>query len=97
MIPYRGWKAIPIGGLITTPGSTRENPTGGWRTYRPVWSEEKCKHCMICFIYCPDSSIQVADGKMTGIDLDFCKGCGICAKECPFGALEMKLDAECKL
>ena len=23
------------------------------------------------------------------IDLDFCKGCGICAAECPCGAIEM--------
>jgi len=23
------------------------------------------------------------------IDLDFCKGCGLCAAECPCGALEM--------
>ncbi|MBN2542586.1 4Fe-4S binding protein [bacterium] len=96
-MPYRGWKEIPIGGLIVTPGSSRENPTGGWRTYRPIWDEAKCKQCMFCFIFCPDSSIQTKDGKMTGIDLDFCKGCGLCAAECPFDAIEMKLDAECKL
>ncbi len=23
------------------------------------------------------------------IDLDYCKGCGICVKECPCGAIEM--------
>jgi len=23
------------------------------------------------------------------INLDYCKGCGICAKECPCGAIEM--------
>jgi Pyruvate/2-oxoacid:ferredoxin oxidoreductase delta subunit len=23
------------------------------------------------------------------IDLDFCKGCGICVAECPCGAIEM--------
>ncbi|MHA1683533.1 MAG: 4Fe-4S binding protein, partial [Promethearchaeota archaeon] len=23
------------------------------------------------------------------IDLDYCKGCGICASECPHGAIEM--------
>ena len=23
------------------------------------------------------------------IDLDFCKGCGLCAAECPCGAIEM--------
>lgn len=24
------------------------------------------------------------------IDLDFCKGCGLCAEECPCGAIEME-------
>ncbi|KXA91095.1 pyruvate synthase, partial [candidate division MSBL1 archaeon SCGC-AAA259A05] len=23
------------------------------------------------------------------VDLDYCKGCGICAKECPVDAIEM--------
>jgi pyruvate ferredoxin oxidoreductase delta subunit len=25
----------------------------------------------------------VKDGKMQGFDLTYCKGCGICAEECP--------------
>ena len=43
---------------------------------------------------CPDSSILVQDGKMTGIDYDHCKGCGICVHECKFGTLEMVSEAE---
>jgi len=27
------------------------------------------------------------------IDLDFCKGCGICVEECPCGAIEMVPEA----
>ena len=34
--------------------------------------------------------IPVIDGKRGEFDLDHCKGCGICVKNCPFGALEMK-------
>jgi pyruvate ferredoxin oxidoreductase delta subunit len=45
---------------------------------------------MICWVFCPDSSILVKEEKMVGIDYDHCKGCGICAHECPTGALEMK-------
>jgi Pyruvate/2-oxoacid:ferredoxin oxidoreductase delta subunit len=30
-----------------------------------------------------------ADGEPYAFDLDFCKGCGICAHECPCGAIEM--------
>ena len=39
-----------------------------------------------------DASIQVADGKVTGIDYDHCKGCGICSKECKFGAITMEAE-----
>jgi len=28
------------------------------------------------------------------IDLDFCKGCGICAKACKFGSITMILESE---
>jgi pyruvate ferredoxin oxidoreductase delta subunit len=34
----------------------------------------------------------VKDEKMTGIDFEHCKGCGICAKECPFKAIEMEVE-----
>jgi len=42
----------------------------------------------MCLIVCPDSSIQVSDGTMTGIDYDHCKGCGVCVHECRFDALD---------
>jgi len=29
-------------------------------------------------------------------DLDFCKGCGICAKECPTKAISMKPEGDFK-
>ena len=34
--------------------------------------------------------IPVVDGKRLAFDMDHCKGCGICANVCPFGAIEMK-------
>jgi pyruvate ferredoxin oxidoreductase delta subunit len=45
---------------------------------------------MLCYFYCPDASIIVENGKAVGIDLLHCKGCGICAKECPASAIAMK-------
>ncbi|MCK4249128.1 MAG: 4Fe-4S binding protein [Candidatus Omnitrophica bacterium] len=78
-----GWKDIPIGGLILEPGNAVEYKTGGWRTFKPVHDKEKCINCLFCWMYCPDSAIKVEDGKVIGIDLEHCKGCGICAKECP--------------
>jgi len=34
------------------------------------------------------------DEKKVAIDLDYCKGCGICAAECKFDAIEMEEEAK---
>ena len=85
----KGWKQIPIGGLITEAGSAKQYKTGGWRTFKPVRDESKCIHCLICWIYCPDSSVLVSEEKMVGFDYEHCKGCGICAEVCPKKCIEM--------
>jgi len=77
-----GWKSLPIGDVLEA-GTAFEFKTGDWRSFRPVHDDEKCTNCLICWIYCPDSSILVKDGKFAGFDLDHCKGCGICASVCP--------------
>lgn len=79
----RGSSGLPIGGLILEAGNTRDYRTGGWRTFRPILDRDKCNDCLLCFWYCPDSSVLVSDGKVLGFDLDHCKGCGICAEVCP--------------
>jgi pyruvate ferredoxin oxidoreductase delta subunit len=79
-----GWRDLAVGGVITKSGSSRDYITGGWRAERPVWDSEKCIQCLICWIYCPDSAIKLnEEGKVIGVDYDHCKGCGICAQECP--------------
>jgi len=85
------WKAEdhPLGATIPTAGNASEYNTGAWRSSRPIRDNEKCTQCLICFMYCPDSSILVKDDKVTEFDLMHCKGCGICARECPFEAIEM--------
>lgn len=91
-----GWREIPRAGLITDVGNAMDYETGDWRSQRPVWSEEKCVHCLLCWVFCPDSAILVRDGKMVGFDFDHCKGCGICAVECPpkVRAIEMVSELE---
>jgi pyruvate ferredoxin oxidoreductase delta subunit len=87
---YTPWQKTTPGGIVTSTGNAKYYLTGGWRADKPIWSSEKCKQCMLCFPVCPDSSIEVADKKMSGIDYDHCKGCGVCAAVCPFGAIEME-------
>jgi 2-oxoacid:acceptor oxidoreductase delta subunit (pyruvate/2-ketoisovalerate family) len=48
-----------------------------------------CFHCDNCYGYCPDNAIvKHPDGSLE-INYDYCKGCGICASECPCGAIKM--------
>ena len=49
-----------------------------------------CFECDNCYGICPDNAvIKLGPGNRFSIDLDYCKGCGICATECPCGAIKM--------
>ena len=49
-----------------------------------------CFECDNCYGVCPDNAvIKLGPGKRFSIDYDYCKGCGLCAAECPCGAIEM--------
>jgi NADPH-dependent glutamate synthase beta subunit-like oxidoreductase len=49
-----------------------------------------CFECDNCFGVCPDNAIiKLGPGMGFTIDLDYCKGCGLCAVECPAGAIDM--------
>ncbi len=50
-----------------------------------------CFSCDNCYGVCPDNAVIKlgAPGERYEVDLDFCKGCGLCAAECPCGAIEM--------
>ena len=54
-----------------------------WRLVKPVFNKDYCIDCQFCWIYCPDVSIISRDKKMIGVDMDHCKGCGICVEVCP--------------
>jgi NADPH-dependent glutamate synthase beta subunit-like oxidoreductase len=49
-----------------------------------------CFECDNCFGVCPDNAvIKLGPGNRFRIDLDYCKGCGICVAECPSGSIVM--------
>jgi 2-oxoacid:acceptor oxidoreductase delta subunit (pyruvate/2-ketoisovalerate family) len=54
-----------------------------------------CFGCDNCFGVCPDNAVLKVDATGHGyaFDYDYCKGCGICAAECPCGAIEMVPEA----
>ncbi len=47
-----------------------------------------CYSCDNCYNFCPDMAV-IKNSNGYQINLDFCKGCGICATECPCGSLRM--------
>ena len=75
---------VPIGGVLKDPGNSRAYRTGLWSDRIAIWDAETCTNCLQCWLVCPDESIVMdEDGKMAGIDYDFCKACGLCVEECP--------------
>jgi NADPH-dependent glutamate synthase beta subunit-like oxidoreductase len=50
-----------------------------------------CFGCDNCYGVCPDNAVLKIDGAHGyAIDYDYCKGCGLCAVECPCGAIDMQ-------
>ena len=49
-----------------------------------------CFECDRCYDACPDRAIeQLGRGNRYRFDYDLCQGCGVCAQECPCGAIDM--------
>lgn len=50
-----------------------------------------CLECDNCWHFCPDAAvIKLGPGQRYEFDYEFCKGCGICAQECPSGHIHME-------
>ena len=78
--------------------STFEEVVGGLDERTALFEARRCLSCGNCFAcdncygVCPDNAVIKLDEPgpyAYEIDLDYCKGCGLCAAECPCGAIEM--------
>ena len=50
-----------------------------------------CFECDNCYGVCPDNAvIKLGAGKRFEFKYDYCKGCAMCATECPCGAIKME-------
>ncbi|MBM3157476.1 MAG: pyruvate ferredoxin oxidoreductase [Chloroflexi bacterium] len=78
----------------SSPGIGEAGITGDWRDSRPVIDLDKCTpskknkpSCFQCWLYCPEAVISKTIP--VEINLEYCKGCGICAQVCPTHAITM--------
>jgi len=95
--PSFGYLQAPIGGTILEPAnSVAKDLSGSRQGFIPALDLDKCVHCGLCDIVCPDLCLvweeePADDGgfavKLRGIDYRYCKGCRKCVDDCPTGAL----------
>lgn len=89
----KNWKELPMAGVCWV--SSTDYKTGDWRSYKPIWHTENCIRCMNCHIFCPEGAVKYhEENNVMVYDYDFCKGCGICANECPVKAIEMVVEGK---
>jgi 2-oxoacid:acceptor oxidoreductase delta subunit (pyruvate/2-ketoisovalerate family) len=77
--------------------STFDEVVGGLEESTALYEARRCLSCGNCFScdncygVCPDNAVLKFGGEDEpyAFDYDYCKGCGICAAECPCGAIEM--------
>jgi 2-oxoacid:acceptor oxidoreductase delta subunit (pyruvate/2-ketoisovalerate family) len=93
MSQEKGWREIAPAGVCSK--ASTSFLTGDWKTYKPIRDPSKCTICLTCVLFCPDGAIRWHPEKGDiEFDFDYCKGCGICANECPTKAITMKLEQE---
>jgi NADPH-dependent glutamate synthase beta subunit-like oxidoreductase len=79
--------------------STFDEVVGGLDESNAQFEARRCLSCGNCFAcdncygVCPDNAVIKLDEPgpyRYDINLDYCKGCGLCAAECPCGAIDME-------
>lgn len=70
-----------------------EAPETGRASAERCFGVSTCRACEICILICPDLCITRDPGTdRIVVDLDYCKGCGLCAHFCPKGAIRMVVE-----
>jgi pyruvate ferredoxin oxidoreductase delta subunit len=93
-------------GCVAGPGGSLTYHTGAWRTMRPVFKHVACNGCRACELVCPEGCVfenpqekHLVEKLKRAIpnrdfDPDYCKGCGMCANECPVDDIDMIMEAK---
>ena len=88
-------------GCVALPAGSLTYKTGAWRTMRPLYKHDTCIGCRACVMVCPEGCIfenpqekhlcEKTKREVANFDFDpdYCKGCGMCANECPVTDIDM--------
>lgn len=96
--PIWGYKTAPIGGVLPVPGNTIWNDLTTSRVgWIPVLDRDKCVHCGMCDMVCPDFCLvwspgDNGDARLQGVDYRYCKACFRCVETCPTKALTREVE-----
>lgn len=99
--PLWGYLTQPVGGIIPGPGNTVWNDLSASRTGSlPVVDRQRCIHCGLCDLVCPDLCLAWGDGEqgsrfereLMGVDYRYCKGCMRCVESCPTQAMTRQIE-----
>lgn len=99
--PAWGFDTQPAGGVLAAPGNTIWNDVSAARSgFLPVFNRERCIHCALCDLVCPDMCLVWQDGEpggrfareLTGVDYRYCKGCLRCVETCPASCMTKKAE-----
>lgn len=98
-----GYLNAPMGGINPRLGNTVLSDLSPSRQgYIPLFIQERCVNCGLCFSTCPDMVFQFAKGTYKGkemminqgLDYYHCKGCLRCVDVCPVNALVRGVEKE---
>ena len=93
--------AQAIAATAAQPGSTIWNDVSSARSgFVPAFNRERCIHCALCDMVCPDFCLVWEKGEeggrfereLTGVDYRYCKGCMRCVESCPASAMLKKAE-----
>lgn len=100
--PIWGYETAPIGGVLPTPGNTVWNNLSTSRTGSlPVLDIDKCIHCGMCDMVCPDFCLVWSEStdesgqpsvQLQGVDYRYCKGCMRCVETCSTAAFTREVE-----
>ena len=91
--PSAGPRPIPFESKFESPWADVQKMltvlTGDWRFQVPLLDKGTCRQCGWCQLSCPLGCLKEGADGYFHPDLVYCKGCGICAHECPAYAIRM--------